>query len=287
MAIPESQLETWSHQGAQVSSKNTYNSIKTALANHSWPSAMNHDVYLQGSYPNATNIYGDSDVDVVVESSNVFYDDRPAAIKSQMGGYPAQYTWSEFRDEVKKALHTHYGFGVVSQHDKCVKVKGDGSNRLNADVVPCCSYRRYSGTTHLSTGITFWTQGNIQVVNFPKLHLSNGQSKNSDCSTNYKPNLRVFKNARNKAQGFGKFPSYFLECLFHNIPSEQYGYTHAYTYSNCLEWLHKASQANQLPGFFCQNGVQLMFGNGLHQTSVTDANRLIDDMIKLWNEWGS
>ena len=286
MAIPENQLETWSHQGAQAGSQNTYNSIKSALSRHNWPSGMNHSVYLQGSYPNATNIYGDSDVDVVVESSNVFYNDLPANLKQQMGWIQGHYSWTDFRDEVKKALAAYYSASLVSQGDKCIKVKGDGSSRLNADVVPCCTYRHYRGSTHAASGITFWTKTHIQVVNYPKLHLSNGHAKNTTCSTCYKRNLRVFKNARNKSQLFGKYPSYFLECLFYNVPSNQYGYSHSSTYENCLGWLQMAAQSGNLSRFYCQNGVQLMFGTGIHQSNVSDAKRLINDLIVLWNKWG-
>lgn len=287
MSIPEKQLETWANQGAQTISQNTYNSIKTALANHTWPNGMNHEVYLQGSYPNATNIYGDSDVDIVVESSNVFYHDLPSDLQQSMGLFKSSYEWTDFRDEVKKALSNHYGTNKVSQANKCIKVKGDGGNRLNADVVPCCTYKHYRGTTLAAVGITFWTQSRQQVVNFPKLHLNNGQSKNFNCSYKYKPNIRVFKNARNKAQTNNPYPSYFLECLFYNVPSSNFSHTHTATYLNCTNWLSEIAQKNQLDAFLCQNGVQLMFGSGLHQSNTTDARRLITDLITLWNQWGS
>ena len=242
MSIPESQLEAWSNQGAQASSQNTYNSIKMALARHIWPTGMNYEVYLQGSYPNATNIYGDSDVDIVVESSNIYYDDRPLVLKQQMGWYKSSYSWTDFRNEVKKALVNYYGSGKVSQANKCIKVKGDGSNRLNADVVPCCTYKHYQGATLIADGITFWTQSGQQVVNYPKLHLVNGQGKNTNCSLRYKPNIRVFKNARNKAQTNNPYPSYFLECLFYNVPSSNFKYTHTATYLNCINWLSETAQ---------------------------------------------
>ncbi len=235
MSIPESQLVTWSNQGAQTSSQNTYNSIKTALARHIWPTRMNYEVYLQGSYPNATNIYGDSDVDIVIESSNVFYDDRPLVLKQQMGWNKGSYSWADFRNEVKNALTNYYGSDKVLQANKCIKVKGDGGNRLNADVVPCCTYQHYQGATLIANGITFWTQSGQQVVNFPKLHLVNGQGKNTNCSSQYKPNIRVFKNARNKAQPNNPYPSYFLECLFYNVPSSKFSYSHTAT-SYCQIW---------------------------------------------------
>ena len=72
MTIPENQLRTWSQLGAQARSQRTYQSIRNALGRHVWPPAMGSpSVYLQGSYRNHTNIAGDSDVDVVVESSGV------------------------------------------------------------------------------------------------------------------------------------------------------------------------------------------------------------------------
>lgn len=63
MAIPESQLETWSHQGAVTTAKTTADSIRNALDSYSsWPDGIYFEVYLQGSYKNDTNIRGDSDI---------------------------------------------------------------------------------------------------------------------------------------------------------------------------------------------------------------------------------
>ena len=67
MPIPESQLSTWSHHGAQDSSKRTHEAIRSVLNAHAWPHGMTYNFYLQGSYRNDTNIRGDSDVDVVLE----------------------------------------------------------------------------------------------------------------------------------------------------------------------------------------------------------------------------
>ena len=287
MSIPEKQLETWANQGAESSSQYTYNSIKTALANHTWPNGMNHEVYLQGSYPNETNIYGDSDVDIVVETSYVFYHDLPHSLQQSMGWSKSTYEWADFRDEVKKALSNHYGDNKVSQGNKCIKVKGDGGHRLNADVVPCCTYKHYQGTTLIASGITFWTRSGQQVVNYPKLHLKNGQTKNTNCASRYKPSIRVFKNARNKAQPNNPYPSYFLECLFYNVPSSKFSYSHTSTYLSCIAWLSEIAQNNKLDEFLCQNEVQHMFGHSLHQSNTTDARRLIYDLANLWDQWNS
>lgn len=286
MAIPESQLETWSHQGGTQGSADTYTSIKNALESHSWPAGMNFDVYLQGSYPNATNIRGDSDVDVIVETSNVFYHNARSDLYSQLGfTRKGSYSWSEFRDEVKNALTNYYGFGTVSQEDKCLRVVGKTGSRLNADVVPCNTYKHYRETTHIASGITFWTTSNVQIINYPKLHLANGRAKNSATSSTYKPAIRVIKNARNAAAGFAKYPSYFVECLLSNLPERCFDSTHQTTFKACIESLRDAADDNSLPRFMSQNGVQPMFGTAPHQSNVEDATRLINQLIDLWNDW--
>jgi hypothetical protein len=74
MPIPESQLETWSRQGAGVTAKNTHEAIRRALAadEDSRLRDADFEVYLQGSYRNDTNTRGDSDVDVVAQLNSTF-----------------------------------------------------------------------------------------------------------------------------------------------------------------------------------------------------------------------
>jgi hypothetical protein len=53
MAIPESQLDTWSHQGSVQQSSDTYATVKRALeANDTKYADKSRDVFLQGSYGN-------------------------------------------------------------------------------------------------------------------------------------------------------------------------------------------------------------------------------------------
>lgn len=68
MGIPEPQLDTWSHQGSVAQSSATYATVKNALEDPGAPYAYkSYEVYLQGSYGNDTNIYSESDVDVVIQ----------------------------------------------------------------------------------------------------------------------------------------------------------------------------------------------------------------------------
>ena len=285
MSIPESQLATWSASGAQKGSADTYASITSALQAHDWSSNMkNYSVYLQGSYRNSTNIRGDSDVDVIVESLDMFYHDVPLHEQARYGIVQSSFTWFEFRDEVKKALSNRYGALSVNQGSKCIKVTGHG-NRLNADVIPCTTYRSYSlGDAYLYVeGIAFLTNDRTQIVNYPKLHLENGWGKNRNCDDNYKPNIRVFKNARNRAGS--EFPSYFLECLLYNVPDYCFDSSYSKTFHDVLHYLCGARDGNSLSSFLYQNRQQYMFGAHKHQISVLEAHPFINALVELWNNW--
>ena len=263
MTIPENQLRTWSQLGAQVRSQRTYESIRNALGTHEWPPAMGSpSVYLQGSYRNHTNIAGDSDVDVVAESSGVFYDNLTPEERRLRGFQTGRYSWENFKNEVYGALATHYSPGRVRLGNKCIHVGGAG-DRLNADVIPCCEYRAY-GTGGYAKGITFWTRSGIQVVNFPQLHYEHGTGKNDACGGNYKAMIRVFKNARNAAES--DFPSYFLECLLYNVSSVRFSGNYKNMFHGILVELLESSSNGSMAQWMCQNGVQRIFGGAIHQT---------------------
>src|SRR5687768_8474219 len=106
MAIPESQLNTWSSQGSVQQSKTTYGTVKGVLESSNAPySNRSYDSFLQGSYGNDTNVWADSDVDVVLRLSSIYYYDTSglapaelAAFNAQTGG--ASYSLGEFKKEV-------------------------------------------------------------------------------------------------------------------------------------------------------------------------------------------
>ena len=185
----------------------------------------------------------------------------------------------QFRAEVQRALLHYYGANSVSDGNKSIKVYGN-TNRLNADVVPCNAYRHYQGDLY-TQGITFWTRDGVQVVNFPRHHRDNGALKNDACSMRYKPNVRVLKNARNKAGS--AFASYFLECLAYNVPSHCFEPRFAPTFCNVVNHLVAASNDGTLVSFRCQNAQQPLFGNELHQVDLQSAQGFIRALVDLWN----
>ena len=88
MPIPESQLKTWAHQGSITQSSNTYNSIKRILEASTTPYASkSFQVFLQGSYGNDTNIYAESDVDIVIRLDNCFQSDLTKLTENDKTSY--------------------------------------------------------------------------------------------------------------------------------------------------------------------------------------------------------
>ncbi|GET38906.1 nucleotidyltransferase domain-containing protein [Microseira wollei] len=291
MPISESQLQTWSNQGAVVSAKLTHESIRNALAAYNWSSGITYDTYLQGSYRNSTNIRGDSDVDLVVELTSVFYSNLSEREKSKLGITPAAYGWSEFRQEVINALSSYYGSQYVDKSgSKSIKLLPN-SGRLKADVVVAVKYKHYENMRLVAEGMTFWTlSGSHQIYNFPKLHYENGTNKNSQQQTKglYKPNVRVFKNARNRIIETntllsGRFPSYFIECLLFNVPNSKFSTSYQSTFVNSINWLNTQLYNDGWQGFLCQNKMNYLFGNSTVQWNVIDAREYVSRLVAMWN----
>ena len=297
MPIPESQLETWSHQGAVTTAKRTHESIRNALDPHTWPTGVKYEVYLQGSYKNTTNIRGDSDVDVVAQLDSTFQSDLSELADYQKilhkQAHPdATYLWENFRADVLTALRNYFGYSAVDDTgNKSIKV-AEGSNRLPADVVACMQYRKYKHFRSLNDqsyveGMVFYTlREHRKVINFPKVHYQNGTKKNGRTPSRYKPTIRVFKNARTYLVNQGIIskelaPSYFLECLLYNVPDVKFTYNHQDTFGNVVNWLQEADMTR----FVCQNEQFYLFGSTPEQWSSSDAQDFLNMLVYLWKNW--
>ena len=290
MPIPEAQLETWSRQGATVTAARTHKSIRAALEAHEWPESMGFDVYLHGSYANATNIRGDSDVDLVVEATSVHHSNLTAEEKRELG--KGSYNWSEFRAEVVQALRSYYGSSSVDlSGGKSVGVR-TGSGRLPADVVPAIRYKRYKDKKVEVSGITFWSHPeNEQVINYPKMHIKYGAAKNGSDRTNgcYKPTVRVFKNARESLKSDSdtirnRYPSYFIECLIHEASDGCFSGSYQDTFVAIVNDLDARLSSDGVK-FICQNRHQWLFGSSSTSWTREHAIDFIGAVASLWNNW--
>lgn len=147
MAVSDAQLETWSHQGSIEQSAATYSTIKAALED---PLAPFHnrifDIFLQGSYGNSTNIYADSDVDIVVRLSSTVYSDTIRLQQAELQRYQADflatnYHYADFKREVLAWLQYKFG-SSVEEGKKAIFIPANGGRR-DADVLVCARHLEY------------------------------------------------------------------------------------------------------------------------------------------------
>lgn len=297
MAIPESQLQRWSHQGSVTQSSSTYATIKNALeAAHTKYAGKNFSVFLQGSYGNDTNILAESDVDVVIRLDSTFhYDllgltdaDRSAFERGYGGG--ASYSYSNFKSDVVDALQDSFGDSVTIGQ-KAIKIKADGSRR-NADVLVATEFRRYTRFKSMSDeaydeGICFFTAGGNRVVNYPDQHSANSTAKHKATQLWFKPTVRILKNLRsrlvdNRAIEKGTAPSYFLKGLLYNVPNEKFGGSYEDTMVASINWILAADRSK----FVCANEkYYLVRDNNAETWSIADCDRFLNALTQLWNEW--
>jgi Nucleotidyltransferase domain len=304
MTIPESQLSTWSNYQQPQSAVITHESIRSALTDSNSSLSQqglilgkDYEIYLQGSYRNSTNIRADSDVDVVVQFLRNFHINKLELPLEELELFnlyhsPGTFTYQQFRSDVLKSLESYYGKNVVESSDKCIKL-AKGSNRLSADIIPCIQYRHYDrfqtygDMDNYVEGMTLWSQkDNRQVINYPKLHYQGSVNKHQATGANYKPIVRMFKNARNKAiernLSSGKVaPSYFLECLLYNVPDRLFTSNLQISYTSIVSHiLHNINQS-----YVCQNERVYLFGDTPEQWSMIDAIVLVSEFSKLRENW--
>jgi hypothetical protein len=98
----------------------------------------------------------------------------------------------------------------------------------------------------------------------------------------------MFKNARRVAveRGLlspGVTPSYFLQGLLSNVPSELFGPDRAQTYLDVVNWLTQWRWS--LHQFRCQNGIEALFGASPEQWNLNEAYATVDALRGLWDSW--
>lgn len=297
MPIPESQLETWSHQGSITQSSNTYNSIKNVLEASTTPYAgKNFKVFLQGSYGNDTNIYAESDVDIVIRLDDCFQSDLTVLTEDEKAAYKsafsdATYTHVDFKQDVLSVLIKQYG-GAVTAGDKAIAIDANGSRR-KADVIVAIQFRRYfkfrsSSDSSYVEGICFWNGKGERIANYPKQHSANLTTKHQASSKWLKPMARVLKNMRSRMVDDGLIkaglaPSYYLEGLLYNVPNDKLTSSYQDCVVNTLNWYRQEAKKVDL---VCANEQYYLLRDGSH-TCWPQANcdAFAEAAVQLWNDW--
>jgi len=257
MPISESQLDTWSHQGSVPGSAATCEAIRNVLYACDSPFYSKlFTVFLQGSYGNDTNVYRDSDVDVVIRLDGTYYYDTTSLTEGAKASFAksttaATYGYDEFKADVLSWLQKKFG-GAVVPGTKAIYIKGEGRRR-DADVLVCAKYRRYRSDSNgndenYDEGIAFFHTNGTRIYNFPTQHSDNCTTKHQGSSSWFKPTVRIYKNIRNRMvdenviqQGIA--PSYFVEGMLWNAPNSTYGTSYGNTFVATLNWLKVADKA--------------------------------------------
>ena len=275
MPISESVLNQWSHHHAATASVQAHTAIRDALARHNLPV---HEMFLQGSYKNDTNLRRNSDVDLVVQLNARLRPGVAALIGSQRqssDSHEAAYErWRSFRRLVLAALREKFG-DAVSTGRKSLKVaRGPIPAAMDVVVTLKCG----NGTALYIPDEHRW------AVSFPQQHHSKGASKERGTTGRYKRATRMFKAARNhliesNALADGTAPSYFVECLVYNVPNTLFKSSLAQTYMEAVNWLSTA----MLGDFKCQNQLADLFGESRDQWSVDKAPTFVRALGNLWN----
>jgi hypothetical protein len=297
MAIPESQLDTWSHQGSVTQSSSTYNTIKSVLEASTTPySGKNFSVFLQGSYGNDTNIYAESDVDVVIRLDDCFQSDLSKLTEEEKAAYrsafsDATYTHVDFKRDVLSTLKKQYG-SAVNAGDKAIAIESSGARR-KADVIVAIQYRRYfkfrsTYDSEYVEGICFWNGKGQVIANYPKQHSANLTTKHQNTSTWLKPMVRVFKNMRSRMVddgliASGSAPSYYIEGLLYNVPNAKLESSYQDCVVNTLNWYRQEASKTDL---VCANEQYYLLRDGYHTCwNQSHCDAFVEAAVTLWNEW--
>jgi hypothetical protein len=297
MGIPESQLEIWSHQGSITQSAATYNTVKNALeANSVAYHGKSYTVFLQGSYGNDTNIYAESDVDVVIRLDDVYYSDLTNLSSEDREKYddafvPATYSSDQYKKDVVAALIDRFG-SDVKIGNKAITVAANG-NRRKVDVIAAMQFRRYwkfksTNDANYDVGICFFNETGDQIINYPKQHSANLTTNHQKNGKWLKPMVRVLKNLRSKlvldgVLTAGEAPSYYIEGLLYNVPRGTFSTSYSDCFINAMNWIQTDADKRAL---VCANEQYYLLWEGTHTSwEITNAEKFIEATIKLWNEW--
>lgn len=296
MPIPESQLETWAHQGSIAQSSATYAIVKRALdAGDTKYADKDYEIFLQGSYGNDTNIYAESDVDIVIRLDSIYHYDVTALTPQELSAYDAAriagtYAYRDYKEHVVSALKKSFG-SDVRVGAKAIRIEANGSRR-SADVVVATLFRKYHSYSvtlgpRFEPGICFFNSNGQRIENYPKQHSANCTSKHQSTNEWFKPMVRILKNMRSRLVedgtiAKGSAPSYFLEGLLFNVPDHLFGKSYGATFVAAANWINQANRVDLI----CANSQHYLVRDNFSTCwPSASCDVFIDAAIELWKKW--
>lgn len=227
MSISNSDLINWTKPGfdnEQERADNTKKAVQAAIQNHNVLKSLSISVFPKGSYANNTNVRRDSDIDIAVRLNNLIVPEYFNGVTQQSAGLSA-YTGiskANFKSYLLEALQNEFGVGAIDANGNKVFRVRKSAKILDADVIPCTSYRRYFSNTSFREGIALIPNNPLPslCVNYPQQHYDNGVSKNLRTKKRYKSLVRILKNIRNNVLNRKDYASFMLESLVYNSSDE-------------------------------------------------------------------
>ena len=200
----------------------------------------------------------------------------------------ATYAHVQFCQDVLSVLRDRFS-ADVQEGKRAVQIKANG-NRRKADVLITLIHKRYISFDTIATeksvdGVAFWKLDGTKVINYPNLHRDNLVAKNKETNEWFKHIIRIFKNARQRMleSGIikaGTAPSYYIEGLLYNAPTEFFGTSYDNSMVKCINWLSQADRSK----FVCANRQYLLLDGNTDVTwNSQDCSAFLAGLAKLWN----
>jgi hypothetical protein len=254
------------------------------------------DIYMHGSYANATNIFFPSRLEVCVQLKIDKYDFT--ATKQYYIEHQLEYGPKNFREDLYDALcdivqretsqdGTVKGISCQLQ-DTCIVVPKYGELKHAVEITPCVSFVLEEENDRVFNGILVHDQAvNADIPTFPKLHQANGQAKDIRTGGNFKRMVRLLKtlNKINKRESIeddknSSARGYFIECLLFNVPDNIYkAKTLGEVFLKVMNYLYNAS----IDDFVCQNLVWHLFGAAKEFWNEKEARAFIKLIARIYN----
>lgn len=225
----EDKMSGWtgpSSSTEQDKQERTERMIRQAIDSHEPLNNCSLKVFAKGSYANNTNVRTDSDVDIAVECTECqYWEESEKGNRPPSGPYKGIWTPAKLRAELISAMNAKFPGQVDSSGSTAIQINSN-SARVDADVVPCFSYRYYM--SHGSRdGTKIFKADGSSIINYPIQQKENGTAKNNRTGYAYKKGARLLKRIENAMAQDGTFrelPSFFMECLAYNCPDNAFSH---------------------------------------------------------------
>ena len=227
----EAQFREWAKPPGKTEQDrcdNAVSAIRNAIKASDKLRTRGVSIFAQGSYRNNTNVRKDSDVDIGILCTDIFFHDPlPEGWTSEkLRISDATYHYDQYKNEVEEALVNYFGRSAVKGGNKAFDVH-ETSYHVEADVAAFFEHRRYQADGTYLEGVELRTdKENRRVINWPEQHYENGVDKNNATGTRFKSIVRVLKALSNEMTGQGvgaaDVPGFLVECLVWNVPDTEF-----------------------------------------------------------------